>query len=315
MKNKIAIVIAYFGKLPEYNELFIRSCFDQSFDLLFFTDQKLDSKKNIKVYQMSFSDFKAIIQKKFEFPVKLNKPFKFVDFRPAIGYIFEDYLEGYDFWGHCDNDQIFGKFSHFITDEILNSYDKLYQNGHLTLYRNSYNNNRIFFKNEGMNYKEAFTKDYNFVFDEIEGIQKKYELLGIPTYQKNNFFDLSFKYYSLKRVYKGSDLKSINSEYQVFYYENGCIYRVFINSNDDIEVEEGLYLHFQKRKPKIEIEDSKKGYFILPDSIRTKNYFGLPSKEDIKKYSQKNILKEISTKLHFQKFIWNRRINKYVFKK
>lgn len=315
MKNKLAIVIAYFGELPDYNGLFIESCINKPFDLLYFTDQQLIGEKNIKVFQMDFIEFQEIVQKKFDFSITMNKPFKFVDFRPAIGYIFEEYLKEYEFWGHCDNDQIMGDFSKFITDDILYNYDKLYRCGHLTIYRNSYENNRVFMKDEGMNYKEAFTKSYNFVFDEIEGIQKKYELLKIPTYQKNNYFDLSFKYHRLKRVYKGSDLKMINSEHQVFYYEEGCIYRGFINSNNKVEVEEGLYLHFQKRNPLIEITESLNKYFILPESILNKDYRGKPTKEDIIKYSKKNSMKEISTWIDFQKFIWRRRINKYVFKK
>lgn len=315
MKNKVALIIAYFGKLPEYNYLFIDSCLNQPFDLLFFTDQQLTERDNIKVFQMNFIDFKELIQKKFSFQIKMNQPYKFVDFQPAIGYIFEKYLNEYEFWGHCDNDQIMGDFSKYITNDLLSNYDKLYRCGHLTLYRNSYENNRIFMKESGMSYIEAFTNEYNFVFDEIEGIQRKYELLGIPTYQNNDFFDLSFKYHHLKRVYKGLDLNSINSEYQVFYFENGCVYRGYINSNDEVEIEEGLYLHFQKRNPKIKISNNRRGYFILPDSILTKDYFGKPSKEDVIKFSKKNVLKEFLTRLDFQKFIWRRRINKYVFKK
>lgn len=315
MKNKLAIVIAYFGKLPEYNDLFIKSCLEQPFDLLFFTDQQLIEKKNIKVFQMDFTQFKEIIQKKFDFLIEMNQPYKFVDFQPAIGYVFEEFLSEYSFWGHCDNDLIMGDFSKYISDEILDNYDKLYRCGHLTLYRNTFENNRVFMREAGMDYKEAFTKKYNLVFDEIEGIQKKYELLKIPTYQKNDFFDLSFKYYSLKRVYKGLDLKSLNYKYQVFYFENGCVYRGFLNLNGMVEVEEGLYIHFQKRTPKVSINDGSKGYFILPSSIKTKSYFGPPRREDIIEYSKKNIVMEILTWIGFQKFIWRRRINKYVFKK
>ena len=53
------------------------------------------------------------------------------------GEIFEDYLLGYDFWGMCDMDMIFGDLSRFITTDILEKHDKIYQLGHLTLYRNN----------------------------------------------------------------------------------------------------------------------------------------------------------------------------------
>ena len=31
------------------------------------------------------------------------------DLRPAYGVLFEEYLDGYDFWGHCDLDVLFGR--------------------------------------------------------------------------------------------------------------------------------------------------------------------------------------------------------------
>lgn len=315
MKNRIAIVLAYFGELPNYNDLFLKSCLNQPFDLIFFTDQNLKEKNNIKVVKLSFDDFKSIIQEKFNFSISLKMPYKFVDFQPAIGYIFNDYLKSYDFWGHCDNDQIFGDFSHFITDEILDKYDKLYRCGHLTIYRNSESNNILFMNEVGMDYKKVFSKDYIFVFDEILGIQKKFEILGIPTYQANNYFDIGFKSYEMKRVYYGKNSKSINHKHQVFYYEKGKIFRAYINDIGEIEVEEGLYLHFQKRKPILKMSNKSLSFFILPECILKKNYEGLPSREEIIFFSKKHLLKEIISSFRYFGFIWKRRFNKYILER
>lgn len=39
--------------------------------------------------------------------------------------MFQEYIKDYDFWGHCDADLIFGDIRKFVTDDILNKYDRL----------------------------------------------------------------------------------------------------------------------------------------------------------------------------------------------
>ena len=49
----------------------------------------------------------------------------------------------YDFWGYCDIDLIFGNIRKFITDDILDKYDKILSRGHFTLFRNKDSINTI----------------------------------------------------------------------------------------------------------------------------------------------------------------------------
>ena len=79
-----------------------------------------------------------------DFEITLSKPQKLCDYKCAYGVIFEDYIQDYDWWGHCDLDQIFGNLNMFVTEDMLRKYDKLFSLGHLSLYKNSYKNNRIF---------------------------------------------------------------------------------------------------------------------------------------------------------------------------
>ena len=50
--------------------------------------------------------------------------------------MFSEYLTGYDFWGHCDIDLLWGNIRRFVTDEKLKKYKKLYTAGACVLYKN-----------------------------------------------------------------------------------------------------------------------------------------------------------------------------------
>ena len=49
------------------------------------------------------------------------------------------FVKKYDFWGYCDLDLIFGDIRKFVNEEVLNTYEKIYNRGHLTLFKNSLN--------------------------------------------------------------------------------------------------------------------------------------------------------------------------------
>lgn len=69
-----------------------------SIDFLIFTDADIKSEKNIKVIQMTFEDFKDIIQRAFDFKISLNRPYKLCEYKQTYGYILQSYIKDYDFW-------------------------------------------------------------------------------------------------------------------------------------------------------------------------------------------------------------------------
>lgn len=67
---------------------------------------------------------------------------KIWDYRCALGLLYEEQLEGYDFWGHCDFDMVFGDVDKWFDDATLNELDiwsnhDTYICGPWTLYRNT----------------------------------------------------------------------------------------------------------------------------------------------------------------------------------
>ena len=168
---KCVLILPYFGKFKNYFPLFLKTCEANSdTDFLLITDntEPYDYPKNFRIIRCSFEEFRSRIQEVFDFPVHLSKPYKLCDFKPAYGLIFEDEISGYDYWGHCDCDLLFGDLDEILPPILDEGYDKLFASGHLTIYRNSPDNNRRFmlpYQGEEI-YKRAFSTDEIVAFDE-----------------------------------------------------------------------------------------------------------------------------------------------------
>lgn len=170
--KKIKFIICYFGKWPIWFPGFLLSCkHNEDIDWLFFTDCKIPKEypSNVKFEKCSIDFISELASKKLKFKVKITKPYKLCDLKPAYGLVFEDYLESYDFWGHCDIDIIFGDIRKFITNDILAQNDiissfKKRTSGHFTLFKNNHSINNIFLKLD--NYHININLEKNLMIDE-----------------------------------------------------------------------------------------------------------------------------------------------------
>lgn len=318
--KKIALIILYFGQLPNYTKLFFHSLkYNSSIDLLLFTDQKIDIQlDNLIVYNTTFDNIKDKIQSKFDFSIVLDRPYKLCDYKPVYGYIFKKELKKYDFWGHCDLDMILGDLREFLTEDVLNNYEKIYQYGHLCLYKNTEENNKRFMSKVGKDYRQVFTTSKICFFDEVVGMEKKYRLLGIPTYKKRDCADICPWHDSFQRAdchYEDlteEEKKVFNYNKQIFYWENGHVYRAYMIGNRVFK-DEFNYIHFQKRK--INFNNIPNAFYITREGIFEKVEGKLPNKKTIINYNGKRITKEIKKKIEYQKNIWQIRMNKYIYKR
>ena len=254
--KKVAYIVPYFGKLPENFQLWLNSCStNNTIDWILFTDdmREFTYPNNVKINYCSFENIKNRIQQNFDFNINIDSPWHLSLFKPAYGEIFENELKNYDFWGHCDIDLIWGNIRKFITDDILNKYEKIGFQGHSTLFKNSKEvNSRYKTEMEEYDYKYCCTHSGAFAFDEV-GMEKIYKKLNIPYYNDVNFAHLrKYDYgFFLDLMPKEDDFKN---KYQIFTLENGSIYRYYLY-NEKIEREEYFYIHFWCRpmtyKPKI----------------------------------------------------------------
>lgn len=249
-KNKIAIVVAYFGKFPNYFPLWLKSCgSNPNIDFIIATDQKVDTPfSNILVKNLELSDLKERATKVLGFEAALSHPCKCCDYKPLYGVLFSDLLEGYDYWGHCDVDLIFGDLQYFFEKYDLYSYDRFGVLGHLSLYKNNdLMNNSYKIPNEVVDYKKVFITDDNYVFDELVGIYNIHKQLDIKIFVNRIYVDIAtiYKRYRLGEAYS-LDKRPTNYPVQTFCWDNGKVYHLYW-SNGKLNKQEYLYIHFQKR--------------------------------------------------------------------
>ena len=167
--QKIVVIFPYFGNLPpQYRAWRATALCNPSIDFMFFTDADVDPAENIIIHKMQFSAFQQIVQKAFDFQITLNRPYKLCEYKQSYGYILQDYIKDYDFWGFGDLDLVYGDLRFFFTENVL-SHKFLLGWGHLTLLHNDEDTNTYFMKQvQGyQNYKDAFTTNKITFFDEF----------------------------------------------------------------------------------------------------------------------------------------------------
>lgn len=171
--KSLAFVIPYFGQLPNSFPIFLESCgVNSDVDFYIFTDDitSYNYPRNVVRVITSLQEIKEMAQQIFDFPISLDHAYKLCDYKPAYGEIFADYLKGYDFWGWCDLDIVWGKIRRFITDDILSGdYLRILTRGHCSIFPNTKRANCLYrtLPNMGCNkWKEAFSCSHNVIFDE-----------------------------------------------------------------------------------------------------------------------------------------------------
>lgn len=255
--KKCAFVIPYYGSLPNYFQVFLNTCaMNDDFDWLLFTDDHTEYSypPNVHVYYETFADMRERAQRCFDFKTSLSSPYKLCDYKPAYGLLFADYLREYLFWGHCDCDVIFGKLSHFITDEMLETYDKLFQQGHCTLYRNTPQVCKAFMLPlEGKEvYRNILSSPQNFTFDESYlplNVNRIFDEHGFRVFKT----DLSANTYSKGNTFRLLHYDAILDSYlveepnhAVYVWDKGVLSRFYFRFGQFYTVEL-MYMHFQRR--------------------------------------------------------------------
>jgi Leucine rich repeat len=151
-RTKICFVIAYFGKWPIWFPAFLHSCKkNPTINWAFFTDcgSPPHHSSNVVFYNKTLAQMRELIERKLGTEATLEDAYKVPDYKPAFGMLFDDYLNDFDFWGHCDIDIIWGDIRKYATDEILNKHDvfstrKGRISGHFSLFRNTPGINQLF---------------------------------------------------------------------------------------------------------------------------------------------------------------------------
>lgn len=251
--KSIVIIGCYFGKLRTDTSIFIQSLkANSTIDWLIFSDCDWESIPfNVTVIRIGFDELKRIIQSKYDFPISLDAPYKLCDFKPAYGDIFSEYIQRYDFWGHCDFDMVFGDLRHFLTDSKLEAHNRIYYQGHLSIYKNDEKTCKLYQSDQGTQYyKNVFTTPRICVFDEVDGMYPIFVKEKMPIYTEVEYIDV-YPYLNLmlhpRQEYRFSKFYPHNYRKQIFGYQDGHIYKWYQKHNQVFQ-EEYAYIHFSHKQ-------------------------------------------------------------------
>lgn len=181
-----------------------------------FTPNSWKSEGNIEIIPMTVEEFDTLIDQRCG--VRANNyltdegvPAKLVsDYYPAYGQIFQDFIHGFDFWGHTNWDMVYGRLDHFVSDQLLEQWDIWSDdvnaiNGIFCLYRNNEQVNNLFRKVP--NWQRSFTVHEPCAFDEIQMTMLVRQLVerglrfGYPPYFGYHSYDRLIQHVPVPNIY------------------------------------------------------------------------------------------------------------------
>jgi len=305
---KINIIILYGNPWPGWFDYFLLSCNTNKTINWLIVSENTKPKvipENVKFINISTEELILRIKEKLGLNPVITHPFKFADFKPAYGLIFEDYLKDSVFWGYCDIDLIFGNISKFITVDIIEDYDIISPSvdffpGHFLLLKNKDSLNNLF--KLVPNWKEILSRPECFCFDEkiscppmtpdsysinkalIKHVRKhlrEYKFIRNPLF---HYLNQKFGKIIKKRDIRIKEIKDFNSVINSLRYQGSIrTYNQQLFMDDIIKLRDG------KKSFRIEWNDGR-----LVDGQKEILYFHFP----LSKYSSSFRIDEID-KSHF----------------
>lgn len=233
-QSKIALLTCWYGPYPWYFPYYIHSCrYNPTVDFIIVTEnQEVIPNKppNVKIIYKTLQELKADFSEKLGFPVSIRYPYKLCDFKPAYGFLFNEIIQEYDFWGMADIDIIYGDIRAFMTEELLNEFDVIssrdeYITASFCLFNNTEFINNLFRQSKG--YEMVFSQSNYIGFDECS-------YLHYPLQNGRSIFDFPNNIQNMTYVVKKLEVEGklkASFEFRILEFctgkikwENGKIY-------------------------------------------------------------------------------------------
>ena len=122
MSPWLIMLIPYFGRWPEWIDLFVESCkWNPSVHWRIYTDcgEPENKADNVDYVHLTFEDYKALARARLGIRFDPSVPYKLCDLRPCLGYIHEREITDFPFFGYGDIDVVYGNIRSFYTEDVL----------------------------------------------------------------------------------------------------------------------------------------------------------------------------------------------------
>ena len=252
MSHSIVLIGVWFGPWPAWIDFFLLSCrANRTIDWLIFSDQAPpdSTPENVKIKPTSFSEYKAFASSRLSVTFGADIPsYKLCELKPALGYLHQEHIRDYDFFGFTDFDVIYGAIKSIYDDDILERYDALSTHttqvsGHLFLMRNTRKMRSAFMTIP--RWKAIFEEELYAGFDEHE-FYKYFQ--GGPSRNAQRLSLGRRRPYFFREAY-GTPMPTQDMRW---YWRDGII------SNEFYPYKSFLYLHFM-------VWQSNKWYRYIPN--------------------------------------------------
>lgn len=152
-------------------------------------------------------------------------------------------------------DVIWGEINRFVTDEVLEQYDKVFRGGHLSIYKNNVAVNYAFrLDYSGIPYRDILSDSRHFGFDETKGMVLLFRENGLRIYEPVCHADINFYHYDMLANTKH------NEDGQYFVFNEGHILQY---DRFGRAIGEYAYIHLQKRQMYIEPGLEKENFYYI----------------------------------------------------
>ena len=247
-ESSVAVIGIQIGPWPDNMWLFLRSCgWNPSVKWLIFSDHDfpIGPPSNVKRIQASLGGLRERFSSALGRPVSLEIPYKLCDYRPMFGEIFSKELTGFDFWGHCDFDVVFGRIREVLPARAFVDFDKILIRGNFALYRNTDSINAVFRQVlPGIDWRNVVESSKYRAFDEWSGIYRILLDRRIPIYNEPVIADIDPRYYDLRLTHTDGFVPQMITQDQA----TGKLTLDRWLPDHGLVSEEKLLIHLQKRK-------------------------------------------------------------------
>ncbi|TXE21548.1 hypothetical protein ES731_01185 [Psychroflexus gondwanensis] len=263
--KSILLIIPYFGNWPLWFEAYLVSIqANPSIQWLCPTNCELPEQypDNIKFLETDMLSLNEHVNEVVDAKMPLS-PRKFCDLKPAYGDIFKEEIKGYDYWGFCDMDIIWGDIRKFMTTQVLTTYNIISSrkeniSGHFNLFKNTPDLNLLY--KQVPDYKSLFEQEPFMWFDEHV----------LSNFLKHTLHPYKIKWDTI--LCNQENGRDSHQEYELnrWYWKEGQL----TNTQTGKEV---MYLHFinwkrTMRFSEVRYKDNPKPFYISYKGMHYKKY-------------------------------------------